>query len=179
VRPQYTQGLARETSATVLAYVAPLAAAVIIVPAGQAFTCTPPTHLWDRDGPVWCFEGPRVRLSGIATRELDGTCSKGHSCPRASGTAARDALLDSIWSAGRTVAPWACSRSWAEDTLCLDWQRPAKDDCGVRVAKGRRPKLRDNAERVCLALRAFLVGSPLSVTGLTPPRSLAASGRSR
>lgn len=63
-----------------------------IVPADQSFTCTP-THVWDGDGPIWCKEGPRVRLAGIAARELDETCSPGHPCPRASGKSARDALV--------------------------------------------------------------------------------------
>ena len=66
--------------------------AAAIVPAGQAFTCKP-THVWDGDGPIWCAEGPRIRLAGIAARELDGTCRRGHPCPEASGIAARDALV--------------------------------------------------------------------------------------
>ena len=67
-------------------------ASVPVVPAGQTFTCTP-THVWDGDGPIWCEEGPRLRLAGIAARELDGTCSSGHPCPRASAEDARDALV--------------------------------------------------------------------------------------
>ena len=63
-----------------------------IVSAGQSFECTP-TRVWDGDGPIWCAEGPRVRLSGIAAREMDGTCSTGHPCPKASAEAARDALV--------------------------------------------------------------------------------------
>lgn len=66
--------------------------AASIVTAGQAFTCTP-THVWDGDGPVWCAEGPHVRLSGIAAREMDGTCRPGQPCPDASATQARDALV--------------------------------------------------------------------------------------
>lgn len=62
------------------------------VPAGDTFTCTP-THVWDGDGPIWCEEGPRIRLSGIAAREMDGTCSDGHPCPDASAIGARDALV--------------------------------------------------------------------------------------
>jgi len=65
---------------------------VPVIPAGQSFTCTP-THVWDGDGPIWCEEGPRIRLSGIAARELDGTCSDGHPCPRAGAIEARDALV--------------------------------------------------------------------------------------
>ena len=65
---------------------------VSIVPAGQSFECTP-THVWDGDGPVWCAEGPRIRLSGIAAKELDGSCSPGHPCPDADPVASRDALV--------------------------------------------------------------------------------------
>jgi endonuclease YncB( thermonuclease family) len=35
--------------------------------AGAAFTCTP-VRVWDGDGPIWCAEGPKVRLAGIAAR---------------------------------------------------------------------------------------------------------------
>ncbi|HEX8579300.1 MAG TPA: hypothetical protein VF655_06870 [Allosphingosinicella sp.] len=60
-------------------------------PAGESFACTP-TKLWDGDGPIHCAEGPRIRLSGIAARETDGSCRPGHPCPDASAEAARDAL---------------------------------------------------------------------------------------
>ncbi|MFN4040018.1 MAG: thermonuclease family protein, partial [Erythrobacter sp.] len=66
--------------------------ALASIPAGQTFTCTPEA-VWDGDGPVWCEEGPRIRLAGIAARELDGTCSPGHPCPDASAETARDALV--------------------------------------------------------------------------------------
>lgn len=68
------------------------AGTVSIVSAGDTFTCTP-TAVWDGDGPIWCDEGPRVRLSGIAARELDGSCSPGHPCPSKSAQEARDALV--------------------------------------------------------------------------------------
>lgn len=64
---------------------------VAVVPAGQAFTCTPEA-VWDGDGPIWCEEGPRIRLSGIAAREIDGSCKAGHPCPVADPLEARDAL---------------------------------------------------------------------------------------
>lgn len=67
-------------------------AALMTVPAGQSFSCTPEA-VWDGDGPVWCKEGPRIRLSGIAARELDGTCSHDHPCPDAGAIDARDALV--------------------------------------------------------------------------------------
>jgi endonuclease YncB( thermonuclease family) len=63
-----------------------------IVAAGTLFTCTP-VRVWDGDGPVWCAEGPRLRLSGIAAREMDGSCRTGQPCPEASATLARDTLV--------------------------------------------------------------------------------------
>lgn len=66
--------------------------AAALVPAGEEFTCTP-TRVWDGDGPIWCAEGPRVRLSGIAAREIDGTCRDNQPCPRAGAEEARDALV--------------------------------------------------------------------------------------
>ena len=74
-----------------------LAAAVI--PAGQSFRCTP-VRVWDGDGPIWCAEGPRVRLSGIAAREMDGTCKAGHPCSEVDPRVSRDALASLI---GRPV----------------------------------------------------------------------------
>jgi endonuclease YncB( thermonuclease family) len=59
---------------------------------GVSFTCTP-IRMWDGDGPIWCAEGPKIRLAGIAAREIDGTCKVGHPCPQASGKAALDALV--------------------------------------------------------------------------------------
>lgn len=37
-----------------------------------------------------------MRLSGIAAREMDGSCSKGHPCPSATATESRDALVSLI-----------------------------------------------------------------------------------
>ena len=69
--------------------------AVSVVPADEEFTCTP-TRVWDGDGPVWCAEGPRVRLAGIAAREIDESCRPNQPCPTASGAEARDALVKLI-----------------------------------------------------------------------------------
>lgn len=63
-----------------------------IIADGSEFACTP-TAVWDGDGPIWCEEGPKVRLAGIAAREMDGTCSPGHPCPDASAEEARDQLV--------------------------------------------------------------------------------------
>lgn len=54
---------------------------------GEAFACSV-TGVHDGDGPIYCEEGPKVRLTAIAARELDGSCSPGHPCPEASAAAA-------------------------------------------------------------------------------------------
>lgn len=66
-----------------------------IVASGSSFTCTP-TQIWDGDGPIHCAEGPKIRLAGIAAREIDETCKPGHPCPRTTGKAARDALVQLV-----------------------------------------------------------------------------------
>lgn len=71
---------------------------IAIIPAGQAFACTP-VRVWDGDGPIWCAEGPRVRLAAIGARELDGTCRRHQPCPAMSGTAARDVLVQLLGGA--------------------------------------------------------------------------------
>lgn len=63
-----------------------------VVASGATFACTP-THVWDGDGPIWCREGPKIRLAGIAAREIDGSCKVGHPCPKADPIAARDHLV--------------------------------------------------------------------------------------
>lgn len=70
-------------------------ATIATVPSGVTFDCTP-IAVWDGDGPLWCEEGPRVRLSGVAAREIDETCSKGHPCPSATGAQAKAALVDLV-----------------------------------------------------------------------------------
>ena len=65
---------------------------LLTVAASAAFLCTP-VAVWDGDGPIWCAEGPKIRLGNIAARELDGSCRAGHPCPRSSGIEARDALV--------------------------------------------------------------------------------------
>lgn len=79
-----------------------LLAAVQVVPSGHAFACTP-TRVWDGDGPVWCAEGPRLRIAGVAAREHDGTCRSNQPCPAATAQASRDALVQLLGrSAGRS-----------------------------------------------------------------------------
>lgn len=73
-------------------FVVALQAKAPVVASGATFTCTP-VAVWDGDGPVWCAEGPRIRLAGIATREIDGGCRPSHPCPATSGVEARDYLV--------------------------------------------------------------------------------------
>lgn len=73
-----------------------------VVAAGTSFTCTP-VQLWDGDGPIWCAEGPKIRLAGIAAREIDETCKPGHPCPAAGGRAARDHLAKLLGGSIRTT----------------------------------------------------------------------------
>lgn len=63
-----------------------------VVAAGTVFTCTP-VAVYDGDGPIWCAEGPKIRLAGIAAREMDETCRANQPCPAASAVAARDYLV--------------------------------------------------------------------------------------
>ena len=72
--------------------IAILLLAAAVIPAGQSFQCTP-TRVWDGDGPIWCAEGPRIRLSGVAAREMDGTCKGNHPCPDSDAVTARNALV--------------------------------------------------------------------------------------
>lgn len=69
--------------------------ATIVVPAGQTFACTPIAD-YDGDGPIWCAEGPKIRVAGIAAREMDGTCRPNQPCPKVSAERSRDALVKLI-----------------------------------------------------------------------------------
>nr|WP_238474161.1 hypothetical protein [Altericroceibacterium spongiae] len=65
--------------------------------------------VWDGDGALWCREGPKIRLEGIAAREMDGSCRPGQPCPAASAEEARDALVDLLggpkgkWKTGHII----------------------------------------------------------------------------
>lgn len=63
-----------------------------VVSRGATFSCTP-TAVWDGDGPIWCAEGPKIRLSGVAAREMDGSCRANQPCPTVSAVEARDRLV--------------------------------------------------------------------------------------
>lgn len=63
-----------------------------IVPDGLQFKCTP-TAVYDGDGPVWCAEGPKIRIAGVAAREMDDTCRPNQPCPPVGAIDARDRLV--------------------------------------------------------------------------------------
>jgi hypothetical protein len=73
-------------------FLPPAEAPAQVVPAGQSFKCTP-VAVYDGDGPVWCAEGPKLRIAGIAAREMDGTCRSNQPCPSVGAIDARDRLV--------------------------------------------------------------------------------------
>lgn len=70
-------------------------APALAAPAPIPFVCDA-VLVWDGDGPITCADGRKVRLAGINTREIDGTCRKGHPCNSVPGTVARDALVQML-----------------------------------------------------------------------------------
>ncbi|MCL6729184.1 hypothetical protein LZ538_03825 [Sphingomonas sp. SE220] len=66
--------------------------APVAINRGSVFLCTP-TAVWDGDGPIWCAEGPKVRIAGVAAREMDGSCTTNQPCPRVGAIDARDRLV--------------------------------------------------------------------------------------
>ena len=63
-----------------------------VVAAGVTFSCTP-IAIWDGDGPIWCAEGPKIRIAGVAAREMNGTCNTNQPCPSVGPIDARDRLV--------------------------------------------------------------------------------------
>lgn len=89
--------------AIVGSWTVPASAASEAVPSGKAFACTA-VAVWDGDGPIWCEEGPRIRLAGVAARELDGRCRSNHPCPQPNGIAARNALVGLLGGSRGTLS---------------------------------------------------------------------------
>ena len=117
---------------------------VPIIAAGLFFTCTP-TAVWDGDGPLWCAEGPHVRLAGIAAREIDGSCRPGQPCPAASGVAARDMLVGLLGTAigtaktgyvrVRGVALRCLSEGTGKGTRTAAWCSGAQGDLSCAMVR--------------------------------------------
>ena len=68
------------------------AVATQVVAAETNFSCTP-TAVWDGDGPIWCTEGPKVRIAGVAAREIDESCRSNQPCPAVTGAEAKARLV--------------------------------------------------------------------------------------
>lgn len=95
------------------------------------FSCTV-TSITDGDT-FRCSDGTRVRLSGIAARERDGTCRPGHPCPGASAAAATQAL--GRLALGRTVTCEADGESYGRVTAwCSD---PAGIQLNCAMVEGK------------------------------------------
>lgn len=123
-----------------------LLALLAVVPAGQTFTCTP-VAVWDGDGPVWCAEGPKVRIAGVAAREMDGTCQSNQPCPIVDAVEARDRLVRLLGGArgvrpeGHVIvqsAPMRCvSDGSAGGSRTAAWcQSPVFGDLSCAVVRG-------------------------------------------
>lgn len=124
-----------------------LAPGSIRAAASNEFTCTV-TRVHDGDGPIWCAEGPKVRLHAIAARELDETCNPGHPCPAASGQEARQALQK--LAGGQTLRCEATGTSY--DRITAWCRRPdgVELNCAmVESGTALRWKKFDRQRRMC------------------------------
>lgn len=88
-----------------------------IVAAGATFSCTP-VAIWDGDGPIWCAEGPKVRIAGVAAREIDESCRPSQPCPSVGGVAARDRLVR-LLGGPKGVLPTGHIQVYAEPMVCV------------------------------------------------------------
>lgn len=79
------------------------ASAADVVPAGTTFACTP-VAVWDGDGPIWCEENHiKIRIAGVAAREMDGSCRPNQPCPEVAAIDARDRLVRLLGGARGTL----------------------------------------------------------------------------
>lgn len=82
----------------------PNEASAEVLPAGKSFACTP-VAVWDGDGPIWCAENHiKVRIAGVAAREMDGSCRPNQPCPQVGAIDARDRLVRLLGGARGTFA---------------------------------------------------------------------------
>jgi len=88
-----------------------------VIAAGTTFSCTP-TAVWDGDGPIWCAEGPKLRVAGVAAREIDESCRRNQPCPSVSGLAARDRLVR-LLGGPKGSMPTGHVRVYAATMVCL------------------------------------------------------------
>ena len=123
-----------------------------VVDAGQRFTCTP-VAVWDGDGPVWCAEGPKIRIAGVAAREMDGNCKTNQRCPNVDAGEARDrlvAILGGACGTPRRIKVRSAPMSCRSDGSAGDrGRRPG-------VARRRAPSLLEEARYAGRATGALI-----------------------
>ena len=129
---------------------------------GPSFTCTP-VRVYDGSGPIWCAEGPKVRLWGIAVRELDNSCRPTRACPKVTGVQSRDYLVQllggakGVTSSGHTiVAGPVLSCEWLntnpQNGKTNAWCRaPRIGDLSCAMVRGDHAALfyRHGGDKVC------------------------------
>ena len=114
------------------------------VPAvGERFACSV-TRVYDGDGPIHCAEGPKVRLHGIAAREMNGECRPGHPCPRASAQEAKMALTR--MTLGQRLTCEATGKSY-QRVVALCWT-PAGREVNCAMVEGGYALSWDSYQRV-------------------------------
>ena len=102
----------------------------IEAPVGTLFACSV-IKVHDGDGPVWCSEGERVRLAGIAARELDESCRANQPCPLASGASAQLALERMV--VGKVLS---CQQVGTSYNRTVAWCRlPGRGDVSCEMIK--------------------------------------------
>jgi endonuclease YncB( thermonuclease family) len=110
---------------------------------GERFSCSV-TRVYDGDGPIHCAEGPKVRLHGIAAREMNGECRPGHPCPRASAQAAKAALTR--MTLGQRLTCEATGKSY-QRVVALCWT-PAGREVNCAMVEGGYALSWDSYQRV-------------------------------
>jgi endonuclease YncB( thermonuclease family) len=114
---------------------------------GPLFTCHV-NGVHDGDGPIYCDEGEKVRLTAIAARELNETCNPGHPCPAASAASATQELrrlaLGQALTCEKTGTSYKRTTAWC-------W-RPDGTELNCAMMRSEKaaywPKF-DPAKRIC------------------------------
>lgn len=114
---------------------------------GSTFSCQV-TGVHDGDGPIYCATGEKIRLTAVAARETDGSCSPGHPCPDATAEEAR-AELDRL-TRGQTLQCEKTGTSYSRVTAWC-WRPDGTEvNCAmVRSGKAAYWEKYDTAGRLC------------------------------
>lgn len=138
---------------TLLLSLALLLASIPIIPAGETLACIP-TAIWDGDGPVWCAEGPRVRLAGIGAGEANGTSNSTQTCPDATAEHVRETLATLIVTPGGFNPHGSSLRQRPYHVLSIDWLGWWQQDCRLgRITRQRRREFRYRGIWLCPPVR--------------------------